>query len=80
MANKQTNNARTTPPTIPNAMGNVFEEESFDVMGEVPFPRGAWAATVEGFAPEEEGDTGGLKLVLKKGAISYRTLQLPSSA
>jgi hypothetical protein len=27
MANKQTINARTTPPTIPNIMGNAFEEE-----------------------------------------------------
>ena len=27
MANKQTINARTTPPTIPNIMDNVFEEE-----------------------------------------------------
>jgi hypothetical protein len=78
MANKQTINARTTPPTIPNIMGNVFEEEPFDVVGEVPFAGG-------GFAPEEgeDGDGAGLVLfplvpVSKKRYISYRTVQLPN--
>jgi hypothetical protein len=60
MENKQTINARTTPPTIPNIMGNVFEEEPFDVAGELPFAGGAWAATVGVIAPEEMEDVGGL--------------------
>jgi hypothetical protein len=58
MENKQTITARTTPPTIPNIMGNVFEEEPFDVVGELPFAGGVWAAIVGGFAPEDVGGDG----------------------
>jgi hypothetical protein len=92
MANKQTINARTTPPTIPNIMGNAFEEERFDVVAEFPFAGGVWASTVGGFASEKVEDGGGGGLVLlppvllppvpvsKNGYISYRTVQLPNSA
>lgn len=67
-------------------MGNVFEEELFDVVVEAPLT-GAWAGTAGGFTPEEAEDEGGgglgllpPVLVSKKGDISYRTLQLPNSA
>jgi hypothetical protein len=95
MENRETTNARTTPPTIPNIMGNLLEEPLF------PFGRGVWAAPFRGFAGELVllppfgrgvwaapfgGFAGGLVLVLlpvevlKKGYISYRTVQLPNNA
>jgi hypothetical protein len=79
MANRQRSNAIIRPPIILNIMSTVFVEESFELLLEVPFAE----ATVGGFAPDDPEDGGGLELfpsvALKKGYISYRTVQLPNN-
>lgn len=68
MASTPKSNAIITAPIILNIMSNVFVEESFEMVREVPFAE----ATVGGFAA-------GLGFVaLKNGYISYRTVQLPN--
>jgi len=73
MENRHRINAIITPPIILNIMSNVVVEESFEVVEEVPL----------GFTPDEPEAAGGLELfpsvVLKKGYISYRTVQLPNN-